>query len=521
MALSSITHQALQQLMENADNRDCCDWLHQNLGLGDDVLKFDESDLDDQPTYPSPNNYLTYLTKGKNFTGVLNKWAPFIVNNSCEVPMTYLALFLHTAGVSKTANLAPCQPPINGKRFSEFPRKAYSKLDKNTPVGAMLLPYKLTVAHPENPRVLPMVYEDAVARSEQPLATFATASVTKEDVLQVFEILFGSRPPKEDGKSWEDLYKMGGPSTLFSLLLLYMSDTYDLQEVASCKRLLVALGRHVFGAETCIARLNQLGISNDYGLLHATITAIFSSVIPLKLGCLTAESFLVGAHRSLVLKKMNPGYDKQATTNILLPSPTTSDVLPCNHLKKMSNKLNHNARQWFTTGSLDDFCRDVLLEYRSKGNKLMESNEDYIKDQDDRAREALEKIIQGSKHNPHLKGVIDSYKLKMACQGLEETDLEAQILKKFKKTTGSGNAFAPDYKKGPASILVLVMILTDFHDEANAKALSRFACTTNGVGSNTVFCFHQWAAPYLTPFTHLVAHKRDPSFHLDWLRARI
>jgi len=494
MVPSATTKEALKELMEKAENEDCYDWLDQNIGLGDEVLRFDESDLDGLPTCPTPHQYLTSFTRKKTSTGTrLDDWAPFVVINSAPVPMSYLALFLHTVGVSKSDRLAPCQPPINGKRFSEA-NKSSDDPYQATPVSATLLLYKLTTK-PDGSRLLPMIYEDAVSRSQEPLETFATASVTEEDVMKVFQILFGSKPP-DNGQNWGNLDEIGGPSTLFSLLLLCMLETYDLRTVEGCKRLITALGRHVFGAERCISMLNHLGIKHGQDHpISAIAVAFFSSVIPLKLGCLVAESFVVGNHQCLVSSKsIVSGCSRRlATTNMLLPSPTTSNSLPHCNLKNMSNKLNHTAQGCFTTGSLNDFCMEVLLEYQSKGNKMVENNEEYNKEQEVRGRAALTRIIKAARHNPHLQTIIDSYKLILTRQGktekegavprghLDQSPLKAEeILQKFKKISGNAHAFAFDCK-GLTTILVLIMILTDFHDETNARALSWFAQTTTGV----------------------------------------
>ena len=484
--------QALNELFLKAENKDCYDWLKANVGdaSGEDLVEFTtEENLDHLPCREEKldTSYLQEQIHFKlNRTKSTADWARFVNHSDTQVPVTILALFLHTVAIGEA--LAPCQPDVNGKRFTEYHKKGdQTATDFNKACNTTAFVYTVKRDDNQNGKstsgVLPMTY----AHSLQ-LASLSTTSAknehsraTLQDVLKVFDILLGSRPDfgEDNDKS---------ASEVFLLLLCYMTAEYyvDRNVDGGWKRLLTAIGKHVFGEEACIERLNQLCLSNKN--LPAVTVAIFASIIPLKLAFLSAESFVVGAHQSAVLGTPNRQRKMNSTTNIL-EYATSISKLPYNNLKHMSNELNTGAREGYDTGSIMDFCLEMLL---NKRHSLIEDNAEYEKDFDASASEALTAIVEGAKHNPHLGNIIDTYKIKLMQQGgerdinqhsLDNFELPYKdILENFKKNWGNAKIFAEiQHVRGPKTIMVLMIILTDFCDESSAKALSALAEEAYGV----------------------------------------
>lgn len=475
------------------------------------VLQFSkEEDLEKLPTITEEmeKHLCSNISAVSNHNASTQEWAPRRAKTRDPIPAAILAIFIQLAAVD--GKLVPCQVDVNGKRFiecGENPRQDDLQLFNTTAIS-----YKVVAADHNGhnlAKVLAMTYEhSAECASLQTGVNHATADVTKDDALELFEIFFGCKPHP---KLWENRIEDEGPCVLLLMLLSYIDCAYDLRKDSpvAWRQLLTTIARHAFGNETCIQRLNALGLHSEK--LKPITLCILSCIIKVKFAFLVGEAHVLGALQSLLLGRRFAGYKMNAATNLLQPNPRLSHTLPCNDLKCMSNELTKNSRAACISGSFKDFSLDMLSRYMTQRKQLEENNKAYLEDLEASSAKALDEIVAAATHNPHLNKVIDSYKRLLMGQGgeirqgdIQQRELDAftldtgHILEQFESIRGNPNAFAPHSNaKGPKVIFILLIIMTDFCDEDNAKELSSFAQTDTAVSlpSTNVVLFKDSMVP--------------------------
>lgn len=518
--------EALSELLKKAHTKSCKGWLKQNINSGDDgeLVKFSIDEFsttgengtlkhwEKLPKLGDTKKFLRQVKCRSNQIKSTKKWAPFISQTNTTIPIEVACLFLHILELGE--NLVPCQPTVAGPRFATLQTKGYKELQVGniTGVAYIVAPVGPDGLQEGAASVLPMTYVHSVALAEMQSAgdvvelfESSPTRVGARHVMGVFQILYGSLPEDED--NWKSLEEDGGAAKLFSLLLLNLGETYRDVGNLFWKLLLTAIAKDVFGSDACIDKLNDLRISNNK--LPAFTLALFSCIIPLKLGFLSGESFVVTTHQALTNQRpAQPALS--ASTTLLQPrfvSPDNDEgpdpnVLPTKNLRCHSNELNAAARQGCTTGSIRDFFLETFLRCQTQNNALIDVNEEYAKDQRAKTRMAIDKIIAAAEHNPHVGTLVRSYKRRMLLQDADKTsdtiteeDIAEytlpieEIVNKFLEMSGDANVFAParpskgkkNKSKGPRNIFIMMTLLVDFCDPASAKAASEFIQTKFGV----------------------------------------
>ncbi|CAJ1937406.1 unnamed protein product, partial [Cylindrotheca closterium] len=465
---STETNVVLEKLRAVASNRDCWPFLEQAVN-STDSRTFVEADLEGWRREYDPDIGETLLEslQGANLRSGLTS---LVIVDSFKVPTIVLCLFVHVLGRNTDGKLIACQADVNGKRF--VPCSGAGKRPDDSVCSAMAVPYLLDEPPDEETdaedvcRILPMRYEETILYGKQ-MSSVASGNVTSRQILSVFEILFGQAPEDVEDES---------PPKLLGFLLKCIEDSFQLLESSGHGwiKLLMAIvcGTLAVGPRDGLELLNDLQITN----VPSFTLALFSSMIPIKLGFLSGEVPIAQVHSFLV--QQNAVCGNTAATKILQQS--NSNAISCIAMKRISNTRIEGERGRNVTGSLQDFCLEILLEQRTKANCLQEENKGYTKGFEAFLELVACQIDKGAKHNPHLRNIFEAYRTKQREQGTntDGDEWKAQIVGKYKKRYRKANGFAGG--EGPKDISILLMILTEFHDKKGAKAMGEFLCTDYG-----------------------------------------
>lgn len=475
--------------MTESSNNDCLPWLERVvMSPSTTPVQFQQSTGDDLNRFVSNgelvNKFLEMIKDG-NMTEAWKPWATSIVEN-LSVKFITLCIFLHI-GVDANNNLIPFQADVNGKRF--IPTTQNEAPDETKSCNALVVPYQFgqenevesddsddddddildtSEGRKSACQIVPMTYQGtkSAAASRTPRLPARTArTVDAKDILKVFDILFQQRPGN---------VKNMAPIKIFAILVLCIDHCFDLKTIEGWMKLLVAMGRHAWGRDWYL-RLNDLALEERS--IPSFALALFSSMIPLKLGFLSGDSFVAQVHSNLLQGRGM--YSNLATTQILQPKPAK---LSRTGMKFISNQQITEDRGNHITGSALDFFLEILLDYEMQQNNFCET-EAYLKqDVHDRIEHALGLLVEAAMYNPHIKKVLDSFLHRRIEQGCKDVDWKSSFVKQYKSNFHKVHAFEPTNKKQLSKDLaIFVMILIDFRDQKGAKALGKFLQQTGVV----------------------------------------
>lgn len=411
---------------------------------------------------------------------------------SCDT----LAMFLHVQVAPPTSGgkLIPFQADVNGKRFTSM----LSDRTQTRNCNVVAVPYMIGRNAPGSNsgqqededvcRVRPMTYEDSIAcatgKEIDEVVGYAE-QITDKEISKTFQILFGWDPLSDESND----SPMG--SALFMLLLRCIEESFVVGTLGGCKKLLMAIGKHQWPGSDVVEMLNKLKIPDD-AIFDVTL-AIFSAVIPLKLGFLSGESFVLTAHKNLRGRKENDHPVFKSSATLMEPR---GDEFKHVEMKKASNEHSTSGRQDYVPGSIMDFILEATVENiavpAADPSNQDSDNKSYYEDLKSSIGRAIERIIQASKHNPDIRALKEAYERKRAeANGCPVTLAECSehVGKTFLSRSINPNLLSTSKSEGPVNLFVLIMLLTDFADRKGAKILAKFLQSDRGVRNWTAIVF--------------------------------
>ena len=476
-------------------------WLCGILG-GADPVQFQNADMEKLPKYNGELTQSFLENSGswkETLEGSQSQWTKSKSILSCNA----LALFVATSCNGR--KLSACHADVNGKRFAKI---SASRMGEACIVQAV--PYKID--HTLTPskdgslnglcEVVPMIYDDA---KDGASSKGYASPIVLGDVLGAFTALFGGQPDDQQQ----------GCSQLMVLLLNYINHSFELETPEGWEKLMLAMGRHIWG-EKCVDSLNALAVDKDSRVPFTLF--VFSSIVPVFLGFLTGESYVCKTHSMLCQNGEEgnlTGYGCNLSV-LEIAREENQPAFPHTNLKAISNALLKTHSDSYLPGSWNDFIQEFLVEQIKKKGGIFWNTKEYFQDHDSKCKTALQRFLQWSKHNPHLKIIRNAYEEDLAktegvdrnTVSLENQDRQTAVLNKLIRAK---HLVKDVHKKCPKYLFFVISILLDFDDQASAKALSDFLNSSIGV-SLRVFCSKIVWIPDCSQYFGPVARK--PSFLL-------